>query len=87
MKGFFFYADDSIAVLMAFQSHDLEILGLTTIFGNVSTEDATRNALLLVRVFPLILFFHSKLFSNSRRFMFLKHVHDLLLFLLCKTIV
>ncbi|CAA3013746.1 probable uridine nucleosidase 1 [Olea europaea subsp. europaea] len=42
--------DDSIAVLMAFQSHDLEILGLTTIFGNVSTEDATRNALLLCEI-------------------------------------
>ncbi|KAK6147170.1 hypothetical protein DH2020_018082 [Rehmannia glutinosa] len=37
--------DDSMAILMAFQSPDLEILGLTTIFGNVTTEDATRNAL------------------------------------------
>ncbi|KAL0347070.1 UNVERIFIED_CONTAM: Uridine nucleosidase 1 [Sesamum calycinum] len=39
--------DDSMAILMAFQSPELEILGLTTIFGNVTTEDATRNALLL----------------------------------------
>jgi uridine nucleosidase len=41
--------DDTMAILMAFQSPELEVLGLTTIFGNVSTEDATRNALLLVR--------------------------------------
>lgn len=39
--------DDTMAILMAFQSPELEVLGLTTIFGNVSTEDATRNALLL----------------------------------------
>ncbi|XP_059443054.1 uridine nucleosidase 1-like isoform X2 [Corylus avellana] len=42
--------DDSIAILMAFQSPELEILGLTTIFGNVTTEDATRNALLLCEI-------------------------------------
>lgn len=44
----FSYADDSMAILMAFQSPELEILGLTTIFGNVATDDATSNALLLV---------------------------------------
>uniref|UniRef100_A0A0D6QY78 uridine nucleosidase n=1 Tax=Araucaria cunninghamii TaxID=56994 RepID=A0A0D6QY78_ARACU len=37
--------DDTITLLMAFQSPDLEVVGLTTIFGNVSTKDATRNAL------------------------------------------
>ncbi|KAI3471958.1 hypothetical protein Pfo_028646 [Paulownia fortunei] len=42
--------DDSMAILMAFQSSELEILGLTTIFGNVTTEDATRNALLLCEI-------------------------------------
>ncbi|CAA6660692.1 unnamed protein product [Spirodela intermedia] len=36
-----------MAILMAFQSPELEILGLTTIFGNVHTDVATRNALLL----------------------------------------
>lgn len=41
-------ADDSMTILMAFQAPELEILGLTTVFGNVSTEGATRNALLLV---------------------------------------
>eukprot|EP00262_Sarcandra_glabra_P006061 TRINITY_DN180_c3_g1_i2.p1 TRINITY_DN180_c3_g1~~TRINITY_DN180_c3_g1_i2.p1 ORF type:complete len:325 (+),score=61.83 TRINITY_DN180_c3_g1_i2:236-1210(+) len=42
--------DDSMAILMAFQTPKLEVLGLTTIFGNVSTEDATRNALLLCEI-------------------------------------
>ncbi|KZV55056.1 putative uridine nucleosidase 1 [Dorcoceras hygrometricum] len=42
--------DDSMAILMAFQTPLLEILGLTTIFGNVSTADATRNALLLCEI-------------------------------------
>ncbi|KAK2978873.1 hypothetical protein RJ640_030922 [Escallonia rubra] len=42
--------DDSMALFMAFQSLNLEILGLTTIFGNVFTEDATRNALLLCEI-------------------------------------
>ncbi|WCJ34336.1 Pyrimidine-specific ribonucleoside hydrolase RihA [Euphorbia peplus] len=42
--------DDSMAILMAFQSPELEILGLTTVFGNVTTEDATRNALLLCEI-------------------------------------
>jgi len=39
--------DDSMAILMAFRAHTLEIIGLTTIFGNVDTEGATCNALLL----------------------------------------
>ncbi|KAG2686562.1 hypothetical protein I3843_09G011400 [Carya illinoinensis] len=42
--------DDSMAIFMAFQSLELEILGLTTIFGNVQTEVATRNALLLCEI-------------------------------------
>ncbi|CAA2988241.1 probable uridine nucleosidase 1 [Olea europaea subsp. europaea] len=42
--------DDSMAILMAFQSPELEILGLTTIFGNVATDDATSNALLLCEI-------------------------------------
>lgn len=39
--------DDSMTILMAFQTSEIEVIGLTTIFGNCSTEDATRNALLL----------------------------------------
>nr|GMD46232.1 probable uridine nucleosidase 1 [Ipomoea batatas] len=44
------YLDDTVAIMMAFQTPHLEILGLTTIFGNVTTEDATRNALLLCEI-------------------------------------
>jgi len=39
-----------MAILMAFQSPDVEVLGLTTIFGNTTTELSTLNALLLVCV-------------------------------------
>ncbi|VAI87038.1 unnamed protein product [Triticum turgidum subsp. durum] len=39
--------DDSMTILMAFGEPSVEIIGLTTIFGNVATEYATRNALLL----------------------------------------
>nr|KJB36384.1 hypothetical protein B456_006G156300 [Gossypium raimondii] len=42
--------DDSMAILMAFQNPEVDILGLTTVFGNVRTEDATRNALLLCEI-------------------------------------
>lgn len=42
--------DDSMAIFMAFQSPELEILGLTTIFGNTNTEDSTHNALLLCEI-------------------------------------
>lgn len=37
-----------MAILMAFQIPEIEILGFTTVFGNVNTKDATNNALLLV---------------------------------------
>lgn len=46
-------ADDAIAILMAFQSPDLEVLGLTTIFGNIDVRGATKNALHLVNAPPL----------------------------------
>ena len=37
-----------MAILMAFHSPEVEIIGLTTIFGNVPTNLATNNALHLV---------------------------------------
>lgn len=40
--------DDNMTILMAFQTPEVEVIGLATIFGNVTTKDATRNALLLV---------------------------------------
>ena len=45
---FLWFLDDSMTILMAFGEPSVEIIGLTTIFGNVTTEYATRNALLLV---------------------------------------
>ncbi|GAB4453973.1 MAG: nucleoside hydrolase [Anaerolineae bacterium] len=40
--------DDSMAILFAFKSPELEVVGLTTIFGNVTTAQATENGLRLV---------------------------------------
>ncbi|KAL1313873.1 hypothetical protein HN51_040640 [Arachis hypogaea] len=42
--------DDSMAIMMAFQCPEVEMLGFTTIFGNVATTDATQNALLLCEI-------------------------------------
>ena len=39
--------DDAMAIHMAFADPRLEVVGLTTIFGNVNTAQATRNALWL----------------------------------------
>lgn len=40
--------DDAMAILFALLSPELDVVGLTTIFGNVHTELATRNALRLL---------------------------------------
>ena len=42
--------DDALAVVFALSSQNLEVVGLTTIFGNVETELATRNALRLLDI-------------------------------------
>jgi uridine nucleosidase len=42
--------DDSMAILFACQSPEVEVVGLTTIFGNVHTDLATQNALRLVEL-------------------------------------
>ena len=39
--------DDAMAILAAFNSQDVEIIGLTTLFGNVRTPQATANAIVL----------------------------------------
>ncbi len=36
--------DDAVAILLALGSPDVELLGVTTTFGNCAVEDATRNA-------------------------------------------
>ncbi|KAL7261757.1 hypothetical protein ACSBR1_000215 [Camellia fascicularis] len=62
-----FDPDDSMAIFMAFQSPQLEVLGLTTIFGNVTTEDATRNVLLL-GVLPIWLNRNKLKFTKNANF-------------------
>lgn len=42
--------DDAMAILAAFNSPELDILGLTTLYGNVHTPKATLNALTLVEM-------------------------------------
>jgi pyrimidine-specific ribonucleoside hydrolase len=45
--------DDTIALLMAFASDKLNIVGLTTVFGNNSVDVTTKNALILNEFFNL----------------------------------
>jgi purine nucleosidase len=42
--------DDALAVLLAARSPELEIVGLTTVFGNAAVEVTTRNALALLEL-------------------------------------
>ncbi|KAL7085804.1 hypothetical protein ACP275_14G300400 [Erythranthe tilingii] len=42
--------DDAMAIFLALQSPEVEVIGLTTIFGNVYTTLATRNALHLLEI-------------------------------------
>lgn len=42
--------DDAMAILFALQSPELEVVGLTTVFGNVYTPQATQNALRLAEL-------------------------------------
>ena len=42
--------DDAMAIMLAFQSPDVDVVGLTTTFGNIHTPLATRNALRLVEL-------------------------------------
>ena len=42
--------DDAMAIHMAFADPRLDVLGLTTIFGNVTIDIATRNALALAEM-------------------------------------
>ena len=42
--------DDAMAIFYAASCPEIELLGLTTVFGNVTVEVATRNALHLVEM-------------------------------------
>jgi len=43
--------DDAMAILLALNHPDIELLGLTTIFGNLATQGATKNAIDLLAAF------------------------------------
>jgi purine nucleosidase len=43
-------ADDAIAIMMALRHPDVQVEAITTVVGNVSIEQATRNALYLVEL-------------------------------------
>ncbi|MDX1993947.1 MAG: nucleoside hydrolase, partial [bacterium] len=42
--------DDAMAIFFALKSHELDVIGLTTIFGNCHTALATTNALRLLEI-------------------------------------
>ncbi len=42
--------DDAMAILFAFRSPRIEVVGITTVFGNVTLDNATANALTLVEL-------------------------------------
>ena len=42
--------DDALAIFLALASPELEVVGLTTVFGNVSVDLCTRNALALLQI-------------------------------------
>uniref|UniRef100_A0A2P2KN23 Inosine/uridine-preferring nucleoside hydrolase domain-containing protein n=1 Tax=Rhizophora mucronata TaxID=61149 RepID=A0A2P2KN23_RHIMU len=44
----FGFSDDAMAIFLALRSPEVEVIGLTTVFGNVYTTLSTRNALHLV---------------------------------------
>ena len=43
-------SDDAVAIMMALSAADVSVLALTTVAGNVSLEQATRNALLTAEI-------------------------------------
>jgi inosine-uridine nucleoside N-ribohydrolase len=42
--------DDSMAILLAFLSPEIEVVGISTVFGNATIDNATANALTLVEM-------------------------------------
>ncbi|RMF86566.1 MAG: nucleoside hydrolase, partial [Nitrospinota bacterium] len=44
--------DDALALLLALQSPELEVVALTTVSGNVPVETATRNVFTVLSLLP-----------------------------------
>ena len=42
--------DDALAIFLALASPEIEVIGLTTVFGNVAVDLCTRNALALLQI-------------------------------------
>src|SRR6266404_4930167 len=43
-------SDDAVALIMALRSHDVHIVAITTVAGNVEVQQASRNALYTVEL-------------------------------------
>lgn len=43
-------SDDAVAILMALRSEEVEVLAVTTVAGNVPLEQATKNALMTIKI-------------------------------------
>jgi hypothetical protein len=63
-----------MAIFMAFQAPEIEVIGLTTIFGNVDTDLATINALHLVNNLSLLNFFICVIFLHQSEKLTMKFV-------------
>ena len=48
--------DDAMALLLAARCEDLQIMGITTVFGNADIEVTTANAIYLSRLLLLTVF-------------------------------
>jgi inosine-uridine nucleoside N-ribohydrolase len=48
--------DDAMAILFAQASRKIDLLGITTVFGNATIENASRNTLYLKQRFAIIIF-------------------------------
>lgn len=71
--------DDTMAIAYAAHSPELRLLGLTTLFGNVSVEEATRNTLYVLEQLGLehvpVYAGADKPFSGQNVKSYAKHVH------------
>jgi purine nucleosidase len=69
--------DDAMAMAYALHSPELEVIGFTTCFGNVSVEDATRNTLVVLeklgKTVPVYSGANKPLVRKAKEFP--KHVH------------